>query len=101
MSVPYDYDHTNIEHLRAVVAEQEATIEYLRELLKELESENAKLCELVKNALDYISHEGCGVDNPYEGSANEWCEDCSHFDSSTCSYVIVQTAKELGLVMDD
>lgn len=46
MSVPYDYDRTNIEHLRAVVAEQEATIEYLREWFKEFESENAKLREL-------------------------------------------------------
>lgn len=96
MSVPYDYDQTNIEYLRAVVAEQEAAIEYLREWCKECEYENAKLCELVKNALDYISHEGCGVDNPYEGSV--WCEDCSHFDSPTCSYVIVQAAKELGVV---
>lgn len=95
--MPYDYDLSNVEHLRAVIAEQEATIEYLREWFKEFESENAKLRELVKNALDYISHEGCGVDNPYEGSV--WCEDCSHFDRSTCSYVIVQAAKELGVVM--
>ena len=60
-------------------------------------AENAKLRELVKNALDYISYDGCGVDNPYEGFASKWCEDCRHFDSSTCAYVIAQTAKELGI----
>lgn len=49
MSVPYDYDQTNIEHLRAVIAEQEATIEYLRECCKEKEAENAKLRELVRD----------------------------------------------------
>lgn len=100
MTIPYDYDQTNVEHLRVVIAEQEASIEYLRECFKESEVENAKLCELVKNALDYISHEGCGVDNPYEGSANEWCEDCLHFDGSTCAYVIAQTAKELGVEVE-
>ena len=71
---------------------------HLAELnINELETENAKLRELVKNALDYISYDGCGVDNPYEGFASKWCEDCRHFDSSTCAYVIAQTAKELGI----
>lgn len=53
MSVPYDYDQTNIEHLRAVVSEQEAAIEYLRECCKEGEVENAKLRELVRDMLPF------------------------------------------------
>jgi hypothetical protein len=47
VSVPYDYDQTNIEHLRAVVSEQEAAIEYLRECCKEKETENARLRDLM------------------------------------------------------
>lgn len=45
--MPYDYDLSNVEHLRAVVAEQEATIEYLHERCKAEEVENAKLRELM------------------------------------------------------
>lgn len=53
MSVPYDYDQTNIEHLRDVVAEQGRTIDYLHERCKEEEVENAKLRELVRDMLPF------------------------------------------------
>jgi len=51
MTIPYDYDQTNIDHLRAVVAEQEQTIEYLHERCKAEEVESAKLRELLDFAL--------------------------------------------------
>lgn len=49
MTVPYDCDQTNIDHLRAVIAEQEQTIKYLHEHCKAEEVENAKLRELVRD----------------------------------------------------
>jgi len=51
MSIPYDYDQTNIDHLSAVIDEQEQTIEYLHELCKAEEVVNAKLRELLDYAL--------------------------------------------------
>ena len=47
--MPYDYDQTNIEHLRAVIDEQEQTIKYLHERCKAEEVENAELRELVRD----------------------------------------------------
>lgn len=55
--MPYDYDQTNIEHLRAVIAEQEATIEYLHECCKEKEIENAKLRELCASLYEFAVSE--------------------------------------------
>ena len=57
MSVPYDYDQTNIEHLRAVVSEQEAAIGYLHECCKEKEIENAKLRELCASLYEFSMSE--------------------------------------------
>lgn len=47
MSIPYDYDQTNIDHLRAVIDEQDQTIKYLHERCKAEEVVNAKLRELM------------------------------------------------------
>lgn len=57
MSVPYDYDPSNIEHLRAVIAEQEAAIGYLHECCKEKEIENAKLRELCASLYEFSMSE--------------------------------------------
>jgi len=53
MTIPYDYDQTNIDHLSAVIDEQEATIEYLHERCKAEEVESAKLRELVAEIYPY------------------------------------------------
>lgn len=72
MSVPYDYDQTNIEHLRAVVAEQEAAIEYLRECCKEREVEIIMLRELARGMYGILAtfdtilgnHDACETPRP-------------------------------------
>jgi len=50
MTIPYDYDQTNIDHLRVVIDEQEQTIKYLHERCKAEEVVNAKLRELAARA---------------------------------------------------
>lgn len=70
--MPYDYDQTNIEHLRAVIDEQEATIEYLRECCKAEEVENAKLRELASGMYGMLetfdailgNHNACETPRP-------------------------------------
>lgn len=57
MSVPYDYDPSNIEHLRAVIDEQEQTIKYLHERCKAEEVENAKLRELCASLYEFAVSE--------------------------------------------
>lgn len=57
MSVPYDYDPSNIEHLRAVIAEQEAAIGYLHERCKAEEVENTKLRELCASLYEFAMSE--------------------------------------------
>lgn len=65
MTTPYDYDQTNIDHLRAVIDEQEQTIEYLHERCKAEEVENAKLQELCVKALEWLRWAG-GITCPPE-----------------------------------
>ena len=57
MSVPYDYDLSNVEHLCSVVAEQEATIEYLHERCKAEEVESAELRELCASLYEFAMSE--------------------------------------------
>ena len=55
--MPYDYDPSNVEHLRVVIAEQEAAIGYLHECCKEKEIENAKLRELCASLYEFAVSE--------------------------------------------
>jgi len=84
MSVPYDYDPSNVEHLRTVVAEQEQTIKYLHERCKEKEVENARLRELVRFALLR-----CNADNPM-------CDACTDGYDGVCE--LEQRMFELGVI---
>ena len=77
-----------------MVAQREADLEDAR-------TENTRLRELARNALTYIAYSGCGLD-PYEGPTgmNRLCEDCRHFDTDSCAYVIARCASELGIEVD-
>ena len=65
----------------------------------ELEDENAKLRELLKNALTYIEYEGCGVECPETGNSATLtsCDACNRYETESCAYVIAQNARELGV----
>lgn len=64
-----------------------------------LEYENAKLRELLKNALTYIEYEGCGVECPDTGSSAilTSCDTCNRYETESCAYVIAQSARELEI----
>lgn len=91
MSVPYDYDQTNVEHLRAVIAEQEATIEYLREMCKKEETENAKLWELIRLTAEYLSQDRC------EGCICKRACDSGELDMCWIARKLMDTMCELGV----
>jgi len=65
----------------------------------QLMEENAKLLELLKNALTYIEYEGCGVECPETGNSATLtpCDTCNRYETESCAYVIAQSARELGL----
>lgn len=83
MTIPYDYDQTNIDHLRAVIDEQEQTIKYLHERCKAEEVENAKLRELVADM--WFWH--------YEGHIDSESQERQmlHIDA------VIQRMRELGV----
>ena len=72
---------------------------YVNENLDELLAENAKLRELLKNALTYIEYEGCGVECPETGNSATLtpCDTCNRYETESCAYVIAQRARELGI----
>ena len=77
MTVPYDYDQTNINHLREVIAEQERTIEYLHERCKVEEVENHKLRGLALILLNCAGNvdrcDDCALNgNPYDVMVRDW-----------------------------
>ena len=49
--------------------------------VEELKTENAKLRELLKNALTYIEYEGCGVECPETGHGATFtpCDICNRY----------------------
>jgi hypothetical protein len=69
----------------------------------ELEEENAKLWELLTNALTYIEYEGCGVECPETGSSATFtpCDTCNRYETESCAYVIAQSARELGIEVEE
>lgn len=67
-----------------------------------LKLENAKLRELLKNALTYIEYEGCGVECPETGSSATLtpCDICNRYETESCAHVIAQSARELRIEVD-
>lgn len=72
-------------------------------VVAELVSENAKLRELLRNALTYIEYEGCGVECPEtgHGATLTSCDICNRYETDSCAYVIAQSARELGIEESD
>ena len=70
---------------------------------KRLKAENAKLRKLVKNALAYIEYEGCGVECHETGNRATFtsCETCNRYETESCAYVIAQSAREMGIEVED
>lgn len=85
-------DDTYIDHLNSALDWSE------REIAR-LKAENAKLRELLRNALMYIEYEGCGVECPEtgHGATLTTCDTCNRYETESCAYVIVQSARELGI----
>lgn len=71
----------------------------LSDAIYEMVDENAKLRELLKNALTYIEYEGCGVECPETGNSATLtsCDTCNRYETESCAYVIEQDARELGI----
>lgn len=74
-----------------------------KELAEMRGDENAKLRELLKNALTYIEYEGCGVECPETGNSATLtsCDMCNRYETESCAYVIAQDARELGIEVED
>lgn len=68
----------------------------------QLRAENARLRELLKNALTYIEYEGCGVECPETGHGATLtpCDTCNRYETESCAYVIAQSARELEAEVD-
>ena len=65
-------------------------------------SENAKLRELLRNALTYIEYEGCGVECPETGHGTTLtpCDICNRYETESCAYVIEQDARDLRIEVE-
>lgn len=80
-----------------------ASDDELREFAEEILAENAKLRELLKNALTYIGYVGCGVECPETGSSATLtpCDTCDLYETENCAYVMAQSARELRIEVAD
>ena len=100
MTVPYNYDQTNIDHLRAVIAEQEQTTKYLHEHCKAEEVENAKLRELVRQMHTCLTRP-----KAYAGTSQPYliATECPYFTQGVCDYNscgFERRMRELGVEVD-
>ena len=87
-----EFEHNQLEDIKRAV-------DMMLEEHNAMLAENAKLCELVKNALTYIEYEGCGVECPEtgHGATLTSCDICNRYETESCAYVIAQSAHELGI----